>query len=171
MTTFDIILSIAALIALISGFRAGLVRSLATILGYIIAGPIALAATSFVTPAFAGELGMPWGRNSLVFFAIFLMFGMFFGHLLKLAASDTFGADIHIADRCAGASLGALRVFLVGVTLVLVLERIIPPAQQPAFLTASALRPSLSYVGQSGLRSLPPEIADYIDRLKQQKHL
>ncbi len=106
MTTFDIILSIAALIALISGFRAGLVRSLATILGYIIAGPIALAATSFVTPAFAGELGMPWGRNSLVFFAIFLMFGMFFGHLLKLAASDTL-ARISISPIAAPARRSA----------------------------------------------------------------
>lgn len=171
MTVFDTILSFAALIAVVSGFRAGLVRSLATILGYVIAGPIALAATSFVTPALAGELSTPWGRNSLVFFAIFLMFGIFFGYLLKLAVSDTFGADIHVADRCAGAALGALRVFLIGVTLVLILERIIPPAQQPSFLTASAVRPSLSYVGQSGLRSLPPEVASYIDRLKQQKRL
>jgi len=52
---------------------------------------------------------------------------------------------------------------------VLVFDRIIPPGREPAFLKGSQWRPVLSKAGQQGLQSLPPDIADYIDRLKRER--
>ena len=42
---------------------------------------------------------------------------------------------------------------------------------QPAFLAQSKVRPYLSAAGQAGVKSLPPEIAEYIDRLKRARGL
>ena len=45
MNTFDAVISIVAIVAVISGFNAGLLRSAATILGYVCAMPVAVATT------------------------------------------------------------------------------------------------------------------------------
>ena len=50
--------------------------------------------------------------------------------------------------------------------LVLVFDRIIPPGREPGFPKGSQWRPVLSSWGQYGLQSLPPDVEDYIDRLK-----
>jgi membrane protein required for colicin V production len=79
------------------------------------------------------------------------------------------GRRVSIPDRVAGALLGAVRVGLLAVVLVLVFDRIIPPDREPAFLKGSQWRPVLSRAGQQGLQSLPPDIAEYIDRLKRER--
>ena len=56
-------------------------------------------------------------------------------------------------------------------TIVLVFDRIIPAGRDPEFLKGSKTRPVLSLAAQRGLRSLPPEITDYIDRLKRERGL
>ena len=53
--------------------------------------------------------------------------------------------------------------------LVLIFDRIIPAGREPAFLRGSQLRPILSEAGRQGLRSLPPDVTDYIDRLKRER--
>jgi membrane protein required for colicin V production len=40
-----------------------------------------------------------------------------------------------------------------------------------AALTGSQLRPLLSAAGQIGLNTLPPDVAAYIDRLKQDQQI
>ena len=55
--------------------------------------------------------------------------------------------------------------------MVMVFERIIPPGREPAFLTGSKLRPILSAAGQEGLRKLPPDVTEFIDRMKRERGL
>ena len=63
MNPFDAVIYAAAAIAAVLGFSAGLLRSLATILGYLIAAPLAVAMTprvmalapGLVPPAQAGS--------------------------------------------------------------------------------------------------------------------
>jgi membrane protein required for colicin V production len=69
----------------------------------------------------------------------------------------------------AGALLGAARIGLVAVLIVLIFDRIIPADRQPPFLVDSRLRPYLSAAAQKGLKSLPPEVDDYIARLKRER--
>ncbi len=88
---------------------------------------------------------------------------------MRMALDDTIGPGAGIGDRLAGAALGAVRLGLVAVTLVLVFDQLVPADRQPAFLNGSQLRPLLSVVGQKGFRSLPPEIAATIDRLKKDR--
>jgi membrane protein required for colicin V production len=57
---------------------------------------------------------------------------------------------------------------LVAVLLVLVFDRLIPAGREPEFLKGSQLRPLLSAAGREGLRSLPPDVAQTIDRLKRE---
>ena len=67
--------------------------------------------------------------------------------------------------------LGAVRVGLVAITLVLIFDQLVPPRPQPAFLTGSHLRPLFSIAGQKGFKSLPPDVTAHIDRLKKDRRI
>ena len=107
----------------------------------------------------------------LIFAVLFLIIGFVIGALLKLAIGEIVGPDIGFADRLGGALLGAIRIGLLAVLMVLIFDRIIPGDREPVFLTGSQLRPILSKAGQAGLKSLPSDIEEYIDRLKKQRGL
>jgi membrane protein required for colicin V production len=172
MNAFDAaVISVVIVLALL-GFRAGLLRSLADILGFVIAAPLAVALTPYFSSAapVAGA-GSPWGQNSLVFFGLLLVGGIVFAQLLRHAIADFAGTDVHLLDRSAGFVLGAVRALLVAVTIVLIFDRIIPSGRDPEFLKGSMLRPVLSLAAQRGLRSLPPEVSGYIDLLKRERGL
>ena len=64
---------------------------------------------------------------------------------------------------------GVWRVALLAIMLVIIFDRTIPPGQEPAFLKGSQWRPVLSSAAQRGLRTLPPEVETYIDRLKRSR--
>lgn len=81
------------------------------------------------------------------------------------------GRNVSVPDRVAGAALGAIRIAMLAILLVLVFDRIIPPGREPAFLKRSQWRPVLSSAAQYGLQSLPPAAENYIDRLKRQRRL
>jgi membrane protein required for colicin V production len=167
MNSFDVTVYLVLAVAVVAGFRAGLLRSGVTILGYLVAMPIAVWATSLIVPQIGGNASVSATQNSLIFFGSFVVAGMVLGTLLRMAVNDAIGSDIGLGDRLGGAALGAIRVLLIAVTMVLVFDRLIPPALQPAFLAGSQLRPLLSVAGQKGFRSLPPEVTAYIDQVKR----
>ena len=172
---FDIVVYFVGFVAVIAGFNSGFLRSAVTILGYLAAQPVAVAVTPLISPALAGRsnaaLNTPWARNSFLFFGVFLVIGVVLGMLLRMAVNETVGERISIPDRLAGSMLGALRIGLVAVVMVLIFDRLIPPAGDPAFLRGSQLRPMLSMAGQMGLRSLPAEATAFIDQLKKDRRL
>jgi membrane protein required for colicin V production len=168
---FDGAIYLCLVIAIISGFRSGLLRSLATIFGYVIAAPVAVALMPYLTPILAERLKLPPAQVSLAFFAVFFVIGFVLAALLRAAIGEIAGNQISAPDRAAGAFLGVIRVVLVAVVIVLVFERIIPAGREPAFLTGSKLRPILSQAGQEGLRKLPPDVTDFIDRTKRERGL
>ena len=163
---FDAAICICLAVAVVAGFNSGLLRSLATIFGYVCAAPVAVAATPYLSHYLGGQLKLPAGQTWLAFFAVFLLAGIMLGALMRLMVGELTGPNVSAPDRAAGAMLGAVRIALLAVLLVAVFDRIIPPGRQPAFLAGSKLRPILSAAGRQGLRSLPPDVADYIDRLK-----
>jgi membrane protein required for colicin V production len=163
INAFDAAVYILTILAVIMGFASGLLRSLATILGYVAAAAIAVAAT----PIVAAQLKLAPGQNWIALAGIFLVSGFLLGVVLRFAISELAGAEIGIGDRMIGAFIGALRILLLAVLMLLIFDRIIPADRQPAFLADSKLRPILSMAGQQGLRSLPPEITAAIDRLKK----
>ena len=168
MNTFDaVVISATALLALL-GFRAGLMRSLADILGFVVAVPVAIALATRLAPASDAATAPP-GQNGILLLGAFAVTGLVTAKLLRLAIGDLTVNRVHLIDRSAGFALGIVRALLVAVLVVLAFDRIIPPGHDPAFLKDSRLRPVLSMAGQHGLRSLPPEIAQYIDTLKQER--
>ncbi len=171
MNSFDAVIYVGLVIAVVTGFNAGLLRSAVTILAYLIAMPIAVGAMSLVSPAIDGRLGSPLTQNSLLFFGIFLIAGMVLGKLMRISLDETIGPGAGIGDRLAGAALGAVRVGLVAIALVVIFDQLVPAERQPAFLTGSQLRPLLSVAGQKGFRSLPPDLAATIDRLKKERRI
>jgi membrane protein required for colicin V production len=171
MNSFDVVLSIGLIIAVVTGFNAGLLRSAATILAYLIAMPVAVWLMSLLPPEITGASGTPAAQNSLLFFAVFLVTGVVLGKLARMALDETIGSEAGIGDRLAGALLGAARVGLVAITLVLIFDQLVPANRQPAYLTGSQLRPWLSMAGQRGFKSLPPDVAAYIDRLKKDRQI
>jgi membrane protein required for colicin V production len=167
MNSFDAIVCVGLVLAAVAGFKAGLLRSAVTILAYLIAAPIAIWIMSLVAPAIDGKQPV---QSSLLFFGIFLIAGMVLGKSMRMALDETIGPGAGIGDRLAGAALGAIRVGLVAITLILIFDRV-PSDRQPAYLTGSHLRPLLLVAGQTGFRSLPPELATYIDRLKNDRRI
>jgi membrane protein required for colicin V production len=171
MNPFDIVVYAIAFIAIVMGFNTGLLRSFATMIGYLVAAPIAVALTPHLAPLVPDSANLPLGRTSLVLVAAFLVFGIALGALLRVAVSEFTGEQISIVDRLAGALLAAIRIALVAILVVLVFDRMIPANRQPAFLIGSKLRPYLSMAGQRGLKSLPPEVELYIDSIKRERAL
>ena len=96
---------------------------------------------------------------------------MALGKLMRIALDDAIGPQSGIGDRLAGAALGAVRVGLVAITVVLIFDSLVPADRQPAFLAGSQLRPLLSAAGQKGFKSLPPDVVAYIDRLKKDRRI
>jgi membrane protein required for colicin V production len=171
MNGFDAVVCLGLVVAVVTGFRAGLLRSVVTILAYLIAMPIAVWIMTPVSPQIAGKLSSPIMQNPLLFFGVFLVVGIVLGKLMRMALDETVGPEAGIADRLAGAVLGAVRVGLVAITLVLIFDSLVPPDRQPAYLTGSHLRPLLSVAGQKGFRSLPPDVIATIDRLKKDRRI
>jgi membrane protein required for colicin V production len=171
MNGFDAVVYLGLVVAVVTGFRAGLLRSVVTILAYLIAMPIAVWIMTLVSPQIAGKLNSPIMQNPLLFFGVFLVVGIVLGKLMRMALDETVGPEAGIADRLAGAVLGAVRVGLVAITLVLIFDSLVPADRQPGYLTGSQLRPLLSVAGQKGFRSLPPDVIATIDRLKKDRRI
>jgi membrane protein required for colicin V production len=169
LNIFDALIYLAAVVAVVTGFSAGFIRSVATIIAYVAAAPIAVATVPLLAPALAGKADAPWTQDSVLLVGVFLIAGLVLGKLLRLAIDEAFGPSVGILDRMVGALLGAVRVGLIAITLVLIFDQIIPADQQPVFLAGSQLRPLLSTVAQASLKSLPPDITRTIDQLKRER--
>lgn len=171
MNSFDIAVYLGLIIAAVTGFKTGLLRSALTILAYLVAMPIALWAMSVISPRLDAGPASPLPQGWVLFFGMFLIAGMALGKLARMALDDAIGSEAGIADRLGGAALGAVRVGLVATSLVLVFDQLLPANRQPAFLNGSQLRPLFSAAGQTGFRALPPDVAATIDRLKKERHI
>jgi len=170
MNAFDVVVAAAAIVAIVLGFSTGLLRSLATILGYLVAAPLAVAITPYVT-AIALPRSMSPDNAWLMLVIVFVAAGAGISALLRIVVGEFVGPDVGAFDRVAGAALGAVRIGLIAVLIVVVFDRVIPADRQPQFLVGSKLRPYLSAAGRVGLRSLPPEVESYIDRVKREHGL
>jgi membrane protein required for colicin V production len=171
MNSFDAAVYLVLIVAVVTGFNAGLLRSVATIIGYLAAMPVALTATPFIARMVADRFNAPVVQNSILFFGVFLVAGILFGALLRTAINEVVGPKIGLPDRLAGSVLGAVRIGLVAITMVLIFDRIIPADRQPAFLRGSQLQPILLTAGQKGLKSLPPDVTALIDQMKKDRRI
>jgi len=168
---FDAAVYLCLAVAVIAGLRSGLLRSMATIIGYLAAMPIAVMAAPPATQLLATSFKVPQAQPWAVLSMLFLVIGLILGLILRYAVAELAGREISAPDRAAGAALGAVRTVLLAVVLVLVFDRVIPAGRDPAFLQGSQLRPVLSMAGREGLKSLPPDVTAAIDRLKRERGL
>jgi membrane protein required for colicin V production len=171
MNSFDIAVYLGLIIAIVTGFNTGLLRSALTILAYLVAMPLAVWATSMITPDIESKASSPFSQSWFLFFGLFLIAGMGLGKLARMALDDAIGPQAGIGDRLGGAALGVVRVGLVATTFVLIFDQLIPVKHQPAFLNGSHLRPLFSAAGQRGFQSLPPDVTATIERLKKERHI
>jgi membrane protein required for colicin V production len=175
MNPFDAVVLGVGLIGLGTGYAAGLLRSLATILAYVIAAPVALAIAPTIINWLSARAPLPADKAplllSLVPFIALIVIGVLLGALMRGAVGSVTGGRTIFIDRVLGALLGVARIGLLAVLLVLIFERIIPPGREPPWLKESQLRPYLSAAGAQGLRALPPEVTRYIDELRRQRGL
>jgi len=171
MNIFDIAIYAGLLIAVVGGFHVGLLRSAATIVGYLMAMPVAVWTTGLIAPQLLRSAETSLLEGPFLLFIVFILVGIVFGKLLRMVVDEITGTDVGLLDRLAGALLGAVRLFLVAITLVLIVDQLMPANRQPAFLNQSSLRPMLSWAAAQGIKSLPPDITAYIDRLKRQYRL
>lgn len=169
MNIFDAAVIGATLVAVIMGYRAGLLRSLATIFGYLLAAPVAIVATPKLAPLFTTQSASPEGPSIVMYAGVFLVVGVVTAAMLRSAVGLVAGEDVSVPDRAAGAALGAVRILLLAILMVLIFERIIPAKREPAWLAQSQLRPLLAAAGEQGVRKLPPDVVAQIDRMKKER--
>jgi membrane protein required for colicin V production len=98
--TFDLAVYVCLFVAVVMGFMTGLLRSLATIFGYICGIGIAVAATPKAVSLLATYPKFPTPQTWIVFAAIFIA-------ALRLIVSGMVGPNDSVPDRIAGAALGA----------------------------------------------------------------
>jgi membrane protein required for colicin V production len=171
INTFDAAVYLCLFLAVVMGFMSGLLRSLATIFGYVAAMALTVALAPRLAQLVTEQFKLPPAQTWVAFVLFFVAAGMAISALLRFSVRELVGEKISIPDRVAGAMLGAVRVVLLAVMLVLIFDRIIPAGREPAFLKGSQWRPVLSKAAQQGLRSLPPDVEAYIDRLKRERGL
>lgn len=171
INTFDAVVYFFLFVAVVMGFMTGMLRSLATIFGYLAAMGIVVAFAPQIAPVLSTQFKLAPPQTWIALGAFFIVGGMVLGALFRMFINEMVGPKVSIPDRAAGAVLGAVRVILVGVVVVLAFDRIIPPGREPAFLQGSQWRPVLSEAGRQGLNALPPEVEEYINRLKRQRGL
>jgi membrane protein required for colicin V production len=171
MNVFDIAVCCGLIIAAVTGFNTGLLRSALAILAYLLAMPIALWMMTVISPRLDAGPASPLLQSWPLFFGIFLASGMALGKLARMALDEAIGSEAGIADRLGGAAPGAIRVGLVATTFVLLFDKLLPANRQPAFLNGSQLRPLLSAAGAMGIRSLPAGVTATIDRLKKERQI
>jgi len=169
INTFDAAVYLCLFLAVVMGFLSGLLRSLATIFGYVAAMALTVALAPRLAQLVTEQFKLPPAQTWVVFVLFFVAAGMAISALLRFSVRELVGEKISIPDRVAGAMLGAVRVVLLAVVLVLIFDRIIPAGREPAFLKGSQWRPALSRVAQQGLKTLPPDVEAYIDRLKRER--
>jgi membrane protein required for colicin V production len=174
MNPFDAVVLGLALVAVVTGFSAGLLRGLATILAYVIAAPVALTVSPMVTAFLAERALLPTNivpnAASYVPLVVLLLVAFVLGSLMRGAVGGAAGR-MGIVDRLLGAVLGAVRIGLLAVLMVMIFERIIPPASEPDWFKQSQLRPYLSVAGAQGLRALPPQVNETIDKFRRERGL
>ena len=168
---FDGAIYLCLAVAVFTGLRSGLMRSLATIIAYLIAAPVAVAVMPYLTPLVNARLQLTPAQLPLLFFAVFFVIGFLLAALMRGAVGEITGHRIGVVDRAMGAMLGAVRVILLAVLIVMVFDRIIPAGREPEFLAGSKWRPILSEAGRQGLRRLPPDVTEFIDRVKREHGL
>lgn len=171
INTFDAAIYIFLFLAVVMGLMTGLLRSLATIFGYVAEMGIVVALAPQLAPLLSAQFRLSPAQTWIALGVTFVVAGIALGALLRVFVNEMVGPNVSIPDRVAGALLGGVRVILVAVVLVLVCDRIIPPSREPGFLKGSQCRPVLSQAGRQGLSKLPPEVEAYIDRLKKQQGL
>jgi len=171
INSFDAVLGALALIAAVMGFMTGLMRSLATILAYLAAAPVAFMVTPWAATLLSTHANIPQVNRWIVFAVALVVLGIVLGAVTRAAVTALFGPTASMTDRCAGAVLGVLRIGLAAILMVLVIDRVIPRHLDPPFLAQSRLRPFLSTAAANGVRSLPPDVVDLIDRLKRERGL
>src|SRR5258707_3654606 len=103
MNSFDAAVYLGLIIAVVTGFNSGLLRSAVTILAYLVAMPIAIWAMSLVAPAI-GQGDAPVSQSWPLLFGIFLAAGIVLGKLMRMVLDETVGPGAGIGDRLAGAA-------------------------------------------------------------------
>jgi membrane protein required for colicin V production len=168
MNSFDAVVALVMLLAAALGFRAGLLRSVATMIGYLAAAPLAIAVTPRVTAFTVGPSMLAPNKLGFMLCMIFVALGLGIGALLRVAIHEFAGPDVGALDRVAGATLGAARMAIVAALIVVVWDRLLPGELQPHYLVGSQLRPYLSEFGHRSLQTLWPDIDGYIDQFRRE---
>src|SRR3984957_13265535 len=114
MNSFDAAICIGLLIAVVTGFNAGLLRSGVTILAYLIAMPVTVWAMSMLYRGIGIELSLT--QNSPFFFGIFLVIGLVLGKFMRMAVDDAIGPSAGIGDRLCCAALAFVFFGLFSIT-------------------------------------------------------
>jgi len=91
MNPFDAAVYFVTIVAIIMGFHAGLLRSLAAIFGYLTAMPLALAAAPPLSQILTDQFHLPQAQPWAVLCGIFLLAGMVLSALLRMAVSALVG--------------------------------------------------------------------------------
>ena len=86
---FDAAIYLCLFVAVVMGFMTGLLRSLATIFGYVAAMGLAVALAPQLSPLLTEQFKLPPAQPWLVFAVVFLVAGIVLGALLRLRGQRT----------------------------------------------------------------------------------
>src|SRR6476469_5359521 len=107
MNPFDAAVLGLALLALVTGFSSGLLRSLATILAYVVAAPVALAVSPSVGAWLDTKRFLPPDQMQMLIsgtpFLLLVIVAMVLGALMRGAVSGVTSGHMVLADRVLGA--------------------------------------------------------------------
>lgn len=105
MNPFDAFVIAVTILAIVMGYMSGLLRSLATILGYLTAAPIAIAIAPQVTAFVLGRIALPPSEAWIPLFVVFIAIGFVLGSLIRKFVNEIVGPEPGLFDRVAAPCL------------------------------------------------------------------
>src|SRR5215475_4244992 len=99
MNSFDAVISAIAVVVVVTGYRLGLLRSLATILGYLIAAPLAVALSPYLIALAFGRAGASAANVCFIVILTFLALGIAISALLRTVVAEFIDPDVSMFDR------------------------------------------------------------------------
>ena len=156
MTNFDYAAGFLLLVSGVVGFARGATREVSTVVAFVLAAIVSVAALRLSGPAAATVIHARWLANTAAILAVFIVAYLLFrliGAALTRTVRET---GLSGPDRALGFAIGLVRGVVVLGAFALLLDAAMPPERMPAWISGARLYPLADAAG-GALRAFAPK--------------
>lgn len=156
MTNFDYAAGFLLLVSGVVGLARGATREVATVVAFVLAAIISVAALRFSGPVAATAIHARWLANIAAILAVFIVAYLIFRLLGGALTRTVQQTGLSGLDRVLGFAIGVVRGVVVLGAFALLLDAAMPPERMPLWISNARLYPLADAAG-GALRAFAPQ--------------